>query len=294
MEKKNIRIEKILACPHCKKLLSGTGNGLMCPDCKATYPYLSAVPFFLERTLANRYEKEVSSPVNRLKTFLKKNPALFQFLHYAIGSVSYFGLSASQAIALAFGHDLEKKVIVNIGSGIKRIRPEIINVDIFPFANVDVVADAVALPFANESVDMIISESTIEHVPESEKAIQEMIRVVKPGGYLYVSIPFLMGFHASPNDYLRLTHAGLMQKFREFKPLKIGMIGGPASTLVTFLMYFLALPFSIISEAAYNFATYVFLVLLSPLRVFDLLFNMFPKAIEIATVIYLFARKQSK
>lgn len=292
MEKENARILPLLACPYCRRPCKSRNESLACTHCKKTYPLKGGVPFFLPQTLHHRYAEEAATPVNRLKGELKKYPVLFQFLHTVIGSVSYFGLSARGALERAFGSlKCSGKVIINVGSGVKRIHREVINLDVFPLKGVNVVADAAALPFSDATVDMVISESVLEHVPDAEAAIREMTRVIRPGGYLYVSIPFIMGFHASPNDYLRLTHAGLRQKFADFEPLRIGMIGGPASALVTFLMYFLALPFSVISESVYNVMTYVFLVALSPLRFLDVLFNLFPRAIEIAAVIYFFGRK---
>lgn len=291
MQRKNDVLLRVLACPHCHLRLAHKDEAFQCHRCGEAFPCNNGVPHFLRANCAEQYERETHAPINRLKMALKRRPMLFQFLHYTIGSVSYFGVSARQAISRAF-QNAEDKIIVSVGSGVKRIHPRVINLDIFPLKEVDVVADAAALPFPDASVDMIISESVLEHVPDAETAVKEMIRVVKPGGYLYISIPFLMGFHASPNDYIRLTHAGLAQKFKDFKPIQMGMIGGPASALVTFLMYFLALPFSIISEAAYNYATYFFLVILSPLRFLDAFFNVFPKAIEIAAVVYLYGRKE--
>jgi len=45
------------------------------------------------------------------------------------------------------------------------------------------------LPFANESYDLVYSTYTMEHVLNPEKAIDEMIRVVKKGGYIIVIAP---------------------------------------------------------------------------------------------------------
>ena len=42
----------------------------------------------------------------------------------------------------------------------------------------------------------------------TKKVVSEMLRVLKPGGELYCSIPFIFGFHASPHDYQRYTVEG--------------------------------------------------------------------------------------
>ncbi len=45
-------------------------------------------------------------------------------------------------------------------------------------------ADAVQLPFADESFDIVATYKTLHHVPEWERAIAEMVRVLKPNGRL--------------------------------------------------------------------------------------------------------------
>jgi SAM-dependent methyltransferase len=51
------------------------------------------------------------------------------------------------------------------------------------------VADVRALPFADDSFDAIYSMGTIEHFDETERAVEEMARVLKPGGRAIVGVP---------------------------------------------------------------------------------------------------------
>lgn len=287
---------KALQCPVCKQgSLSLQENELACNGCVARHLISDGKLCFTKTADRDirQYEAEAATFVNRLKKLVKEWPALFVFLTYAIGSVSFFGQKPKKTIEKLYGDKASEKLVVNVGSGITKVHPAVINLDIFPFKNVDIVADAAALPFKDNSLDMLISESTLEHTLHAEEAMKEMRRVVRPGGFVYISIPFVMPFHASPNDYLRLTHEGLKKKFPDFAPRKVGALGGPASALVTFLMYFLALPFSVISEAAYNLATYFFMAILSPLRIFDLLFNFFPRSLEVSTLIYFIGEKKT-
>lgn len=50
-------------------------------------------------------------------------------------------------------------------------------------------ADVRALPFADASFDAIYSMGTIEHFDETEQAVREMARVLKPGGQAIVGVP---------------------------------------------------------------------------------------------------------
>lgn len=49
--------------------------------------------------------------------------------------------------------------------------------------------DGLLLPFANSSFEIVICASLIEHVPDPESLVIETLRVLKPGGYLYLSFP---------------------------------------------------------------------------------------------------------
>ncbi len=51
--------------------------------------------------------------------------------------------------------------------------------------------DALNLPFADDSVDLVFSIGVMEHIPQMRKALQEQHRVVKPGGALLVAVPNL-------------------------------------------------------------------------------------------------------
>ena len=50
-------------------------------------------------------------------------------------------------------------------------------------------ADVRALPFTDASVDAIYSMGTIEHFDETEQAVREMARVLKPGGHAIIGVP---------------------------------------------------------------------------------------------------------
>jgi SAM-dependent methyltransferase len=50
-------------------------------------------------------------------------------------------------------------------------------------------ADALALPFAECSFDLVISSECIEHTPDGRLAVREMLRVLRPGGQLALTCP---------------------------------------------------------------------------------------------------------
>ncbi|OBF61745.1 methyltransferase [Mycobacterium sp. 852002-51971_SCH5477799-a] len=52
-----------------------------------------------------------------------------------------------------------------------------------------VVGDALKLPYADETFDCVIASEILEHIPRDDAAIAELIRVLKVGGTLAVSVP---------------------------------------------------------------------------------------------------------
>ncbi|MDG2024120.1 MAG: class I SAM-dependent methyltransferase [Actinomycetota bacterium] len=50
-------------------------------------------------------------------------------------------------------------------------------------------ADALELPFADETFDRIICSEVLEHIPDDQTAIRELARVLRPGGSIAVTVP---------------------------------------------------------------------------------------------------------
>jgi SAM-dependent methyltransferase len=71
----------------------------------------------------------------------------------------------------------------------------------------DFLADAHAIPFADSSLDCVFSYAVFEHLHNPFVALQEVWRVLKPGGYLVGSLSHGEPFHQS---YFHLTPWGLV------------------------------------------------------------------------------------
>lgn len=73
----------------------------------------------------------------------------------------------------------------------------------------NVFGDARSLPFDGESFDAALLLDVLEHIEDSGPVLDELNRVLKPGGELILSIPFLYPLHDEPRDFVRLTRHGL-------------------------------------------------------------------------------------
>jgi SAM-dependent methyltransferase len=98
---------------------------------------------------------------------------------------------------------------LNVGSGHTRLDARLLNLDLARSHAVDCVADALCLPFSAGCFGLVVSQETVEHLPDPFLAVREMARVLRPGGTLYLQAPFVIGYHPGPEDYWRFSRAGM-------------------------------------------------------------------------------------
>ena len=85
-----------------------------------------------------------------------------------------------------------------------------IGLDIEKGRNVDVVLrDPYKLPFKSRSVDVVVSTSCFEHNEMFWLTFKEMVRIVRPGGYIYLNAPYKDGIHEAPVDCWRFLPDGM-------------------------------------------------------------------------------------
>jgi SAM-dependent methyltransferase len=81
--------------------------------------------------------------------------------------------------------------------------------DAFPHIKPHVVGDAMTLPIRPASVDGVLMSEVLEHLPSPTDALAEARRVLRPGGLICGSVPFLFAIHGDPQDYWRYTDSTL-------------------------------------------------------------------------------------
>ncbi len=178
-----------------------------------------------------------------------------------------------------------------IGGAAGAIPPGFVNVDAQMFPGVDVVGDLQALPFADGRVAAIECNAVLEHVKNPNAAVGEMLRVLRPGGFLHIVVPFCHPFHAYPSDYQRWTTHGLRELLpaSQFDVLDEGIHTGPTATLLSFVCeYCRILAPASLGKVAYAVANW----LLWPLRYVDLWLNRKPNAHILANAIYILVEKK--
>ena len=69
--------------------------------------------------------------------------------------------------------------------------------------------DGVTFPFENGDFDSVICNQVLEHVFNPHQFLTEISRIIKNGGHLLLTVPFIWDEHEQPNDYARYTSFGL-------------------------------------------------------------------------------------
>jgi SAM-dependent methyltransferase len=99
--------------------------------------------------------------------------------------------------------------------------PRRIGLDIKKGLGVRIIGDAQALGIRDGSFDVVLCTEVLEHLPEPQRAIDEIFRVLAPGGQLLLTTRFLFPIHDAPHDYFRFTKYGLRHLLRRFEILEL-------------------------------------------------------------------------
>ena len=113
--------------------------------------------------------------------------------------------------------------------------PRRIALDIKRGIGVQIIGDAQALGIRDASFDVVLCTEVLEHLPEPQRAIDEVYRVLTPGGQLLLTTRFLFPIHDAPHDYFRFTKYGLRYLLRRFEIVELQEETDAVGTLAVLL-----------------------------------------------------------
>jgi SAM-dependent methyltransferase len=222
-----------------------------------------------------------------LKGRIKKNRRLATFLFYLTDHI-YLRNGPRDAFLGRFAAGAR---LLNLGAGFRPSPPGFLPIDREALPGIRVVGDTSDVPLRSGSLDGILCETVLEHVPDAEKAFAELDRLLKPGGRVFLTLPFLWPYHASPHDYRRWTSSGVARDLRGFQIVDLGLTGGPTTTLVNIAHEWLAITLSVGFAPAYRVLYLALMPVLFPFKFLDLIVGRLPNADKIGALFYVEAVK---
>ncbi|AWM28070.1 methyltransferase domain-containing protein [Sinorhizobium fredii] len=149
-------------------------------------------------------------------------PVAFDVKHPALFNVESFKSPQEFCLKLLRKFDITTpKVVVEIGGSVGANAHQM-----FPdsdYANLDlahsdkvktIVCDVTkGIPLPPNSVDLLYSNDAFEHISKPWLAAQNIEKILKPGGVVFIGTLFAWRYHPVPGDYWRYTHQGLVELF---------------------------------------------------------------------------------
>jgi len=173
--------------------------------------------------------------------------------------------------------------------GAGRIVEGYVNLDLYALPGVDVAANAELLPFPTGIFERVECDAVLEHVRDPVKVMDEIHRVLAPGGYAHIVTPFCHPFHEYPRDYRRFTPDGIKELANRMEVVAEGWRTGPTATVLVMVLEYvkLLLPFRAWRVIAHGVLGW----LLFPFRYLDLLLFRMKAAGRIGNHCYVWLRK---
>ena len=93
-----------------------------------------------------------------------------------------------------------------------------VGIDLEEGENVDHILDLTESlgPLAKEHFSLGICCSVLEHVRKPWLMADNISAVIRPGGSIYISVPWVWRYHAYPDDYFRFSWRGIAELFPDF------------------------------------------------------------------------------
>ena len=171
-----------------------------------------------------------------MKAILKKLSTRLRSISPLIYYLMQYRLAVNKLKDGTRKHDRLFKEFLDASSGLKCLQigvkddwgakygPNWVSVDKFDKSDfIDYDYDINDLEFEDDAFDAVACISILEHIPHPATAIKELHRVLRPGGRIWVQLPFHYPYHNAPYDYWRVSPNGLRIWMDQFEELACGV-----------------------------------------------------------------------
>jgi Methyltransferase domain len=237
---------EICACPQCRGALAFSASAVRCSNTACRYGGEPGFPIVAGRPALIDFDNSVIDRDGLLAaagaSYMRRRGALKKRLFRAMfGDDRSAAFAADEFHALCMRRGMAKPRLLVIGGGtvgfgmealFRRGYFETVAFDIYASPHVQLIADAHAIPFADDSFDAVWVQAVLEHVLQPERVVEEIHRVLRPGGLVYAGTPFMQQVHEGAYDFTRFTQLGHRWLFRRFDCIAEGAEGGPGIALL--------------------------------------------------------------
>lgn len=188
-----------IVCPLCKTNIGKSGSKLRtlenCSNCGFKIKQLHGVPI-----LRTQKENEVLNILDEAQSLPIQDSSNLKipFVQEALNS---------------------KKPVLQLGAGVDKCNlPHLIKTDAYLYStDLHSLVDAHSMPFPDNTFDYVYSLAVFEHLHSPWIAANEILRVLKPGGKVFILTAFMQHMHGYPNHYFNMTTSGLKRIFSDFE-----------------------------------------------------------------------------
>jgi len=75
--------------------------------------------------------------------------------------------------------------------------------------------------YPENGYDLVLLDQILEHVENPFRAVEEIRRILKPGGSMIAAVPFLVYIHPTPDDFWRFTESGIRKLCENFSQVDV-------------------------------------------------------------------------
>lgn len=113
--------------------------------------------------------------------------------------------------------------VLDLGAGNNKINLDgLIKFDMFEYLGINIIGNSETLPFPDETFDLVLSLAVLEHVSDPHKMAEEIFRITKKSGRIFILTAFIQWEHAYPYHYFNFSQHGLRQVFKKFREIHCG------------------------------------------------------------------------
>ena len=184
--------------------------------------------------------RDQAIPTRSLDASAQLSREAHERLYPSITNPSWLVLRARRKLFIAWATRLNGTAlrILDVGGGIQPYRSlfngrvqSYYSLDVVNGPFVSIVGSAEDLPLATGLFDVVLCTQMLEYVPYPQKALDEVRRVLRPGGYLFLSVPAVFPRDSDP-EYWRFLPASLRLLLRSFAEVEIAPEGSTISGLM--------------------------------------------------------------